>query len=414
MRLSQPVAVLTALAFAVPAGFAAEGGAEPQPVQVKDFSVRPMANLAYSDDSLVLHPKVLVGVGYDSNVYTETTNENSGSFVEGMVGVVVDYRLNGHQSVVIDGEFETKNYLKKENDDGDLLGGRAAFDYRWQEEQNNAGLHLGYDRFDDPLIQTGEQILRQAIDGNVTAAFSTSVVRTVVKVGAVATDYLEDASFFTKDSRDNNDITATVRVGYSEARDTFYYALLGYERISYDEDIQFNSSNSATGGLGLQVRLGERSTLTAEGGVTYRVYDHNFANNTAWDDEKVLAPYLNLAVRWPWEEGSHVGARLFSRLDESVTANAAWVYGGIFEGRLRMAQHTGLFGSVGAYQSKDSGSGSGLQAEERTTVEGQAGIEHELRRGVVVRAKGVYTDSDSKTSNDFSRSVLTLEVAAAF
>ncbi len=412
MRLSQPVAVLTALAFAIPASFAAEGAAEPVPV--KDFSVRPMGNLAYDDKRLVLHPKVLVGVGYDSNVYTEATNENSGSFVHGLVGVLLDYRLNQHQSIALNGEFETKNYLKKENDKADLVGGSGAFDYRWQEERNNAGLHLGYDRFNDPLIQTGEQVLRQSIDGNISGTFSTSVVRSVIKVGVVRTDYLEDAGFFTKDSRDNNAIDATLRIGYSEARDTFYYALVGYQRIQYDENTQFNSSNSATGGLGLQVRLGDRSTLTAEGGLTYRVYDNNFSANTAYDDKKVLAPYVNVAIKWPWEEGSHVGMNLFSRLDESVTANAAWVYGGILDGRLRMAQHTGLFASVGVYQSKDSGSGSGIQIEERNTVEGQAGIEHELRRGVVVRVKGVYTDSSSKTANDFSRQVLTLEAAAAF
>ena len=89
MRLYQPVALLTALAVTIPAGFAAEGAAEPQPVPVKDFNVRPMANFAYADNRLVLHPKALVGVGYDSNVYAETTNEHSGTFVRGLVGVLV-------------------------------------------------------------------------------------------------------------------------------------------------------------------------------------------------------------------------------------------------------------------------------------------------------------------------------------
>jgi hypothetical protein len=414
MRLHQPVALLTALAVALPAAHAAEGAAEPQPVQVKDFSVRPMANLAYADNKLVVHPKVLVGIGYDSNVYAETTDENSGMFVHGLAGVVLDYRLNPHQSLAFDGEFETVTYLKNENDDADLVGGRAAADYRWEEARNNADLHLGYARFNDPLIQTGEQVLRQTVDGHIGGEFTSSVVRSVVQVGIVSTDYLEDATYFTESSRDNNQFDATLRIGYSEARDTFYYALLGYQRVAYDEDTQFNSSNGVTGGLGLQVRLGERSRLTAEAGATYRVYDNNYAGNTAWDDEKVLAPYLNVAAVWPWEEGSHVGVRLFSRLDESITANAAWVYGGILDGRLRMAQHTGLFASVGVYQTKDSGSGSGIQVEERTTTEGQAGIEHELRRGVVVRAKGTYTDSDSKTANDFTRTILALEAAAAF
>lgn len=414
MRLRQPVALLTALACALPTGFAAEGTPEPKPVPVKDFSVRPMANLAYSDNRLLLHPKVLVGLGYDSNVYAETRDENSGTFVRGLVGVLLDYRINPHQSLAIDGEFETKTYLKEENDEGDLIGGRAALDYRWQEERNSAGLHLGYDRFNDPLIQTGEQVLRQTVDGNLSGAFSTSAILSVVRIGVVSTDYLEDAAYFTEQSRDNNEIDATLRIGYSEARDTFYYALIGYESVQYDEDTQFNSSNGVTGGVGLQVRLGERASLTAEGGVTYRIYDDNFAGSTAWDDEEVLAPYLNIAARWPWEQGSHIGLRLFSRLDESITANAAWVYGGIFDGRLRMAQHTGLFGSVSIYQSKDSGSGSGIQAEERTTQEGQAGIEHELRRGVVVRVKGTYTDSESKTATDFDRFVAVIEAAAAF
>jgi hypothetical protein len=409
MRLDRPVALLAAIACVGPLI-----AADQAPIMVKDIAVQPMANLTARDGTVTVHPKALLGVGYNSNIFTETDDEEGDVFIRGLAGMVVDWRLNPHSSLAFNGELEALNYVDSDNDEGNLFGGLLTGDYRWREQNRDLRIHAGYARFDDPLIQTGEQILRQSYDGSATLALSGSEMRTVLELGAGAVDYLEDGIGFSDTSRDNTTYRLTGRVGRTTARDTFYYVMLGVDRSDYWDNIQYNDSNGITAGLGAQVRLGERSTLTAEAGATYRVYEDNFGGIAAYDDEQVLAPYISVAARWPWESGSHVGLNLFSRIDESITANAAWVYGAAVDGRYRLLARSGLFGSLAAYHSEDSGDSAAIVNETRDTFEATAGVDHEISRGVVGRLKVSYADSSADIGNDWTRYIASFDVAVAF
>jgi len=410
MRLNHPVAMLVAIAWSTSAAMAEDT----TPVRVKDLDVQPRANLTADDGTLTLHPKAMVGVGYNSNIFAESTNEKNDIYAQGLVGLQADWRLNAHNNVALNGELEGLRYSDSDYSAGNMVGGLLTGDYRWHEANNDVRLHVGYARFDDPLIQTGEQILRQNIDGLAVVTLQGATTKTVVDAGAVATDYLEDGSGFTSKSRDNTIYHATGRLGMTTARDTYYYALLSIDHIDYWENTQYNDSNGYTLGLGAQVRLGERSTLSAEGGVTYRVYQNDFGGITSYDDKKVYAPYVSVTARWPWESGSQVGLNIFSRIDESLTANAAWVYGAQLDGRYRLLAHSGLFGSLGGYKSEDSGQGPGIAVEQRTTVEVTAGVDHEITKGLVGRLKVSYTDSNAEISNDFTRYIVAFDLAVAF
>jgi hypothetical protein len=411
MRLHHPVALLTAIACTT-CGFAAESD---RSVQVKDVAVTPRANLTFDNGTLRLNPKAMLGGGFNSNVFAERDGqENDDSFIHGLIGLEADWRLNPHNSFQLNGELETVTYTDSDNDEGDLVGGLLAADYRWHEANNDLRLHAGYARFDDPLIQTGEQILRQNIDGHARLTLQGATVRTVVEFGATALDYLEDGIGFTQETRDNTVYRLVGRMGVTTARDTYYYALVGVDLFDYWENTVYNDSNGVTAGLGAQVRLGERSTLTAEAGATMRMYDDNFLAQTAYDDEDYLAPYLSIAARWPWESGSQVGLNAFSRIDESLTANAAWVYGAQLDGRYRLLADAGLFGALGFYHSEDSGQGVGIELEERDTLEVSGGLDYTITRGLVGRLKGTYTDSEATISNDFTRYIIAVDLAAAF
>ena len=408
MLNTRPVALLLAIAWSSSA-FAADSS----PVQVKDIAVTPRANLTADDGTLTLHPKASVGVGYNSNIYAEAANEKDDIYVHYLAGLQADWRLNPHNSLALNGEFEGLNYSKSASDNANMIGGLLGGDYRWHEANNNVHLHGGYARFNDPLIETGEQILRQIIDGSAVVTWQGSEVRSVVDLGATALDYLESGTGFTAESRDHNIFQLTGRMGCTTARDTFYYLLLGVDRTDYKENIQFNDSTGITGGVGAQVRLGQRSTLTAEGGVAYRSYADNFGGLSANDDKKVYAPYVSVAARWPWESGSQVGLNIFSRIDESISANAAWVYGAQLNGRYRLLANSGLFGSVGGYHSEDSGRGT-VTTEKRNTVEIVAGVDHEITKGLVGRLKVTYTESTAEISNEFSRYIVSFDLAVAF
>ena len=408
MLNTRPVALFLAIAWSSSA-FAADSS----PVQVKDIAVTPRANLTADDGTLTLHPKASLGVGYNSNIYAEAANEKDDIYVHYLAGLQADWRLNPHNSLALNGEFEGLNYSKSASDNANMIGGLLGADYRWHEANNNVHLHGGYARFNDPLIESGEQILRQNIDGLAVATWQGSETRTVVDLGATALDYLDGGTGFTAESRDNSVFHLTGRMGCTTARDTFYYLLLGVDRTDYKENIQFNDSTGITAGLGAQVRLGQRSTLSAEGGVAYRSYADNFGGLSVNDDKKVYAPYVSVAARWPWESGSQVGLNIFSRIDESITANAAWVYGAQLDGRYRLLANSGLFGSIGGYHSEDSGQGM-VTTEKRNTVEIAAGVDHEITKGLVGRLKATYTDSTAEISNEFSRYIVSFDLAVAF
>jgi len=411
MRIDRPVALLVAIACASSLLTAEESA----PVLVKDLEVAPRANLTFDDGTLSLHPKAMLGAGFNSNIFAEADGaENDDMYVRGLAGLLADWRLDPHRSLKLNGELEALNYLDSDNDQGNLVGGLLTGDFRYYQTGTDVRVHGGYARFDDPLIQSGEQILRQNIDGAVQVTLQGTTVRTVLDVGAVATDYLDDGIDFTEDSRDSTAYRAFGRVGWTSARDTFYYALLGVDFNDYWDNIQYNDSTGVTAGVGAQVRLGERSVMTAEGGVTYRMYDDNFGGVAANDDEEVYAPYVSVAARWPWESGSHAGLKLFSRVDESLTSNAAWIYGLQVEGRYRLLAHSALIGSMAGYHSEDSGQGAGTPTEERDTLEAVLGVEHEITKGLVGRLKGSYTDSSAELSNDYSRYIIAVDFAVAY
>ena len=68
MRMDRPVALLVAIACASSA-IAAE---DANPVYVKGIEVVPRANLTADDGTLRLHPKAMLGTGYNSNIFAES------------------------------------------------------------------------------------------------------------------------------------------------------------------------------------------------------------------------------------------------------------------------------------------------------------------------------------------------------
>jgi Putative beta-barrel porin 2 len=416
MRLAQPVWRLVVLASvsAVSGTSLYAAQHDSAPVMVKDMSVRPLANLSYMDHALVVHPKMLLGAGHNSNIYATETGEESDAYGRGMAGLEIDWRVNEHSAIGIHGEIEGVHYIKSENDAANMAGGLANAEYRWREATNEVTVNGGWQRYDDPLIETGQQILRENYNGAVNVDARGATARAAISARIDAINYLQSGRGFTDEERDNTQYSLLGRVGINTARDTYYYALAGVDRREYWTTTRFNNSYGVTAGLGAQIRLGDRATLTAEGGAQYRMYDENYANSDAYDDKDFLAPYANVQARWPWETGSYFGINLFSRTDESLTANASWVYGGGIDGRYRLLQHSALFGSAIAYRLEDSGSASGAQVAERDTYELTAGFEHDIMKGLVGRIKGSYTDSDATGANSFSRVIAACDIAVAF
>jgi hypothetical protein len=432
MRWTRPVSLLTAIACCVPLGAedlvsdspAKTNATDAAPVQIKDFSVKPMANLSYFGDTLTIDPKVLVGIGYDSNIFSTPNNPDSDGFYVGLVGATIRDRINDHNRLAIDGEFETDRYFdSNKNDQGDLTGGHLRGDYFWTDKQSDE-IHAqgGYSKYRDPFVDTGETILSQTIDGSIYGTWNGVKARVVVGGGAVRTDYLEDGLTFKATNLNNDDYKGDIRIGLVQARESFYYVLAAFDDKQYDHKFDvvanpggYNDSTGYTVALGIQTLLGTRTSAEVEAGIIARNYAKDFQNNPSYNDQNVYKPYGNVLLKWKWEEGSFIGARAFSTIDDSITANSSWIYGADLDGRYRLAARAAVFANVTGYHSVDDGHPVGIDAASRTTEVGELGVEYILRRGLITRVKGDYTHSSANDNVEaFNRFVGIWEIAAAF
>ena len=426
MRWTRPVSILTSLAFLAPLGAedlvqdspAKTGAQDAPPVQVKDFYVKPMANLSYFNNTLTLDPKVLVGIGYDSNIFSvpSSVTKNSDGFYVGLVGLTLRDRLNDHNRIVIDGEFETDRYFDStKNNQGDLTGGHARADYFWTDSKADEIHAEGeYQKYRDPLVETGETILRQTANASLYGTWNGPKSRVVVGGSFLRTDYLQDSLFFVASARSNDYYEGDIRVGYAPAKESFYYVMATALATKYDHNTEFNNSGGFIAALGVQKLLATRTSLLIEAGVEHKTYSNDFNADPQYNDKSVSSPYGNLFLNWKWEEGSNVGIRGFSTLNDSLTANSAWIYGGDIEARYRLAARVAIFGSVTGYHRKFDGHAVGFATDMRTTEVVELGAEYVLRRGLVTRVKGDYTNSKDDLENTFHRFVGIWEIAAAF
>jgi len=319
MRWTRPVSILTSLACLAPIGAedlvqdapAKTNEQDAQPVQVKDFAIKPMANLTYLHGNLTIDPKVLVGIGYDSNIFSVPSGDpkNSDGFYVGMVGLTLRDRLNDHNRLVVDAEFETDRYFdSSKNNQGDLTGGHARADYFWTDKKADEIHAEGeYQRFRDPLVDTGETILRQTVDASLYGTWQGPKSKVVVGGSFLRTDYLQDSAFFIASARSNDYYEGDIRVGYAPAKEAFYYVMATALATRYDFNTEFNNSSGFIAALGVQQLLAPKTSLVIEAGVEHKNYTNDFNADPEYNDKSVSAPYGNLFLNWKWEAGSNVG-----------------------------------------------------------------------------------------------------------
>lgn len=420
MRLPLRSATLASLALIGAPLFAAEGETKVEKVSVGGFALEPWGNITSPDGAVTVHPKALLGVAYNSNVYATPTNEEGDVFYTAVAGVDVGWRMSEADKLTLSAEYMGQWYASEKN--RNLSGAKGVARYRHTAQRWEAGMMAAYARTDNPFISTGEQIQHDDIDAAVDGLYKAA--RASVGLGATfhSRNYLERSRFFDENDRDYKTVGGTARVGYEVGEDSELYVRGFVDQRNYTKDTLstggpgFNDSTGVGGLLGAKAKLGTRSALIAELGATYRQYEHEFRQIPAYDDETVIAPAGNLIFRWNFEEGSWVGARAFSSLEESVSSNAAWLYGASIDARYRLLEKAALFGSIAGYQLKSSGHNPATQAgdEVRTTGEVTLGAEYILRKGLGLRLKNVYTDSNSKFFNDFTRDIISLELGFVY
>ena len=233
-------------------------------VNVGDFEIIPMGDLG-NFSSWDIHPKALVGTGYDSNIFGEENNTDSDLFLRGIAGITTRWNSQQTAEVTANAEYETKQFIDSKNDGADFNGGTVEVLYENEGLLNTITAHLGWIRADDPTISTGETLATSTLTAS--AGYRHEGLNDTYSLGGLAldTDYLEDGRNFDAEERDRTQFFVDGTYGRAINEGEYWYVRGQFESSTYATNRTYSDS-WAFGVTGGAPFLGDRANLIAEAG----------------------------------------------------------------------------------------------------------------------------------------------------
>ena len=382
-------------------------------VTVRDFSLRPAGNVTLANGTLSFHPKALLTAGYNSNVYSRENDVVGDQYGSIAAGVETRWAATDALTIAADLQFIGTAYADETN--RNLSGGTGNLTADWKGEVARAGAKANYQRYDDPLVQTGERIKRENADGSLYLGWEGVDTKGQVSGGARSQRYLEDGeNGSTADSRSNTGATGSARYAWVGGSNTELFGSVTAATYKYKDNTRLQDGTSVVPTVGIQTLLADRATLLVQGGVGIRTYSDEFA--TDYDDQQVTTPEANVALQMPFTELTSVTVRGYATSDNGLTSNAYRLLGGGAQGKFGLTDRFGLFASGDVVKITDTASAPGVDAQDRLTTIGSAGAQFEAVRGLAFRLKATQTNSTLKagTGDDFKTTEVALDTAFAF
>jgi hypothetical protein len=379
-------------------------------VQVKGFSLVPMA---YHEGLVQLHPKLMVGAGYDSNVYADSSNRTSDEYLNTVAGVQGQVEFSENQRAYTDTEIEARDYRKEHN--RAALVGRAYGQFE-QDVSNGSQLQASgsYVRSDDPDLETGYEVDHGETQAGAQYAYDGLASRVLLRGDYENARFYTGDAFFTPHSRDYDIYRVTSVYGYRKGEASEFILRIAADSFHYLNEDQFEGSDGISALAGWRGALLPKVTSTLGAGIEARRFDNDFDQDPAYHDRQVARPIGVASVRWDLEESSFITLRAFSELLPSEVSNAEWYYGVGVSGRYRLLINAAALAGVNLGHAKESGSAAGVRLEQRDDESADAGLEYYLREGVGVRSLVEYDFSHSLDYNTFSRWTAKIEMALAY
>jgi hypothetical protein len=398
-------------------GFVLPGaGAEtvPEPIWVDRVPVRPGGNLIYDEGRVELHPKVLLGVGYDSNIDAVPTGGDQDFYARGLAGVLLHWLPLLADRFSLDGQIDAKRY--HERGDRDFTGGRLRLGWTRESALGPvAAVLLDGMLVDDPLIETGRQVQRARHEGQANAWWrgSNNVFR--LEAGMVGEDFLEDAGAFDQDERDylRPRLIGEWWYGRSDAA-TRLGARVGADRIIYRQDGSDYQDGSGLAVVFLVTHFFS-SSLQVNGhiGVEHRIYDDDFAEDPAHDDQVITRPIGQLVLRWDPEEYSRVDVGVASLVVPTIGSNAAYLMQTWVHARWRLLRSFGVLGEADLISVERSGTSDGDPPLD-FTIRLRVGAELWARDGIAIRLLGGTDTGEPEGRDGYDRVIATLDTVFAW
>lgn len=412
--------LLCLLGASAGAVYAADGTAET--VSVKDFALIPLSSLGFAERTVEVHPKALVGTGYDDNLYLNAPeNDQTGAwYVRGVAGVDLRWLPNETDRVVFDGEVERSLY--RDNPERDFTGVGSSVRGNHDGPLLALAGEAGYQRTQDPLVETRQIVPRDLwniiVDGDYKGLLDTWTVG----LRHEGVRYREDFSGYSADEASYGTIGAFARYGYQLAEEDELYARCDVDRIVYREDGAFNDSIGVRGVVGVQRGVGARTEALLEAGLAWRHYDDYFhapdpidpTVTLYGDSRQAWGPSGKALLRYSWEELSAISLSASSEITDSLTANTAW-YGSLGASlRQRLLTNCAALAGMQTYRFVDLDNIEGIEPESRTTNGANLGLEFFLRDGVGIRIMATYENSHARISESYERFTVFTDLAVVF
>lgn len=392
----------------------AAGEAAREPLWVDRIPVLPGGNLIYDEGRLELHPKALVGLGYDSNVDAAPTSPDDDAYARGLAGVQVYWLPTVADRLSLDAYADAKRYLDR--DDRDFTGGRVRLGWIRESALGPLATVVADGMLvDDPLIETGRQVQRARYEGQAGwwARGNTNTIR--LGIAVLGEDFLEDAGVFTEDERDYLRPQANAEWWYGRPDGATKLGLrFTVERSDYRESGSPYQDGTGMSLLGLITHyFAPTLQLTGHVGVEHRRYTDDFAEDPAYDDQTITRPVGELLLRWDPEEYSRVDLGIASIITPTIDANAAYLLQAWISGRWRLQRSFGVLGEVNLYELQRSGTATGDPPRD-LTLRVRAGCELWARDGLVIRALGGADFSEPENGDGYERLLASIDTAVVW
>lgn len=411
MRVAWAVVVGVTVGVVAGTSQVTAGEAASQEMWVDRIPVHPGGNLIYDDGCLELHPKVLLGLGYDSNVDAAPSSPDDDMYARGLAGVLVYWLPAVADRFTLDTYVDAKRYLDR--DDRDFTGGRLRLGWTRESALGPLATVVADGMLvDDPLIETGRQVQRARYEGQ--AGWWTRGNANTIRlgVGVVGEDYLEDAGVFTKDERDYLRPQVAAEWWYGRAGGPTKLGVRAtVDRIDYRDGGSPYQDGTGVALVGLITHyFAPTLQLTGHAGIEHRRYADDFAEDPAYDDQTITRPIGELMLRWDPEEYSRLDVGIASIVVPTVEANAAYLLQAWIHGRWRLQRSFGVLAEVSLFQLERSGTATGATPQD-LTLRVRGGCEVWARDGLVIRALGGADIGEPESGAGYERLVASIDTA---
>lgn len=396
----------------IPRGFLAIPEVEMQEdaVSVDGFRLMPLGE---AGSGWEFHPKALAGIAWDSNPLQ--AGGGSDADIQTRLGAGFEARLRSgdHWRTDLGGMLQLRHYADtpgRSSTDGEAQARLQRID-----ETSRVAAIAAFDRASDPLADIPEQVKRDRSEAGLSAVRN---LRSSSWSGTLAwnrLDYREDNSYFGRDERDYQRWSATGSWQLLGGKESRLGAEALAESVSRPPDATANGYRAVTVQCDWRHSLGGRSSTELRLGATVRSHADDTADDPANDDRRILAPAASLRLTWGWEERSWLVLTASTGLVEGVTATANAARRDALECwyRLRLRDRLDLMGNAWLIRRTDSGAAAGADREVAGDTFLRTGLDYRLRDGLGVRGWLTWQRHASLTTDDYTRTLVALELIAA-